>query len=80
MMSFKLRINGDIVAIFEVVNIKPMSFEGWFVYEWSAWKSDGQTYHMVAKGQLTHPNSEDAEDLALKVLTHYRQSKLSQGA
>jgi hypothetical protein len=82
MMSFEIAVNETPVTKVSVIRKGMASAppghgneEGWFVYEWNAWRvnPDGTGIRHYAAGELVHRYADGAEELAIKVLTEYRQ-------
>jgi hypothetical protein len=86
MMSFELAVNETPITKVSVIRKGAASAppgygneEGWFVYEWNAWRVDPERPNAFngirhyAAGELVHRYADGAEELAIKVLTEYRE-------
>lgn len=83
-MQFELQVNGYPVTCVSAIRKGMASAppgagneEGWFVYEWNAWRVDpehpnhGGIRHYAA-GELVHRYADGLEALAVLILNEYR--------
>lgn len=77
-MHFELKVNADVITRVSVIRERecPENGPGWFVYSWTAWRSDpdpnSPTIYQYANAELAHYYDDGIEELALKVLSAYR--------
>lgn len=77
MMHFELKVNGQEITKVSVVRRRecPENGAGWFVYDWSAWRPDKDEPLRVCSygtGELAHYYNDGIEELALRVLSAYK--------